>query len=260
MTTITTTKPASAGVNREQLLEMLGQLGHVRSVELKVTVSPEQQTALAGLHLDTLQGKLRQVIFFDTPELTLFKNGVGVRARRTQGAPDDTVVKLRPATLEDLPPKVQNSPNLKVEMDVTRGSYVVSASLKGMSPPGKVLKVIDGDYPLEKLFSKEQRSFFAAHAPAEVGWEDLMALGPVHVVLIKYFPEDFKRKLVVEQWHYPGEVPLIELSTKTTPQDVLQVVTDSAAFVQAHGLSATGEQQPKTRKALEFFARGLKTA
>jgi hypothetical protein len=26
-------------------------------------------------------------------------------------------------------------------------------------------------------------------------------------------------------------------------------------FVQGHGLSATGVQEPKTRKALEFFAR-----
>jgi hypothetical protein len=244
---------APGGVSREQLLEMFGQLSHVRSVELKTTVAPEQQTELTGLHLDTLKGKLRQVFFFDTPELTLFKNGVAVRARRTQGAPDDTVVKLRPATLEDLPPGVRNSPNLKVEMDVTRGSYVVSASLKGASPAGAVMSTLDGERSLEKLFSKEQRSFFAAHAPPDVGWRDLVTLGPVHVVVLKYVPDDFKRKLTVEQWHYPGELPLLELSTKTTPDDVLQAVADSVAFVQAHGLAATGEQQPKTRKALEYF-------
>src|SRR5947209_13931928 len=115
----TTAQGPSTGLSREQLFDVFAQMGHVRSVEIKTTVSPEQHTALASLHLDTLLGKLRQVIFFDTPELTLFKNGVAVRARRTQGAPDDTVVKLRPATLEDLPASVQKSPNLKVEMDVT---------------------------------------------------------------------------------------------------------------------------------------------
>ena len=258
MSATSLTDQAPTGVSREQLLEVLNQLGHVRSVELKTTVSPQQQTDLAGLHIDTLQGKLRQVIFFDTPELTLFNNGVAVRARRTQGAPDDTVVKLRPATLDDLPPDVQDSPNLKVEMDVTRGAYVVSASLKGQCKPGSVWEVLNGNRSLEKLFSKEQRSFFSAHAPAEVGWKDLVTLGPVHVVVLKYIPDDFKRKLTIEQWHYPNEVPLIELSTKSTPDGFVQAVTESVAFVEAHGLGATGEQQPKTRKALEFFASRLK--
>jgi len=251
----TATTPAPEGLSREQRLEMMQHLRHVRSVELKVTIQPEQQMALRGLHLDTLQGKLRQVIFFYTPELTLFNSGVAVRARRTQGALDDTVVKLRPATLEDLPAKVQQSPNLKVEMDVTRAGYVVSASLKGESGVGSVLRMLNGDIRLEKLYSKEQRAFFAAHAPEGVGWTDLVPLGPIHVVVLKYIPDDFKRKLTVEQWHYPGEIPLIELSTKCTPEEVLKVGADAIEFVQAHGLGAAGEQQPKTRKALEFFIR-----
>jgi isopropylmalate/homocitrate/citramalate synthase len=53
----------------------------------------------------------------------------------------------------------------------------------------------------------------------------------------------------------PGEVPLVELSTKTTPQNVLQVFAEGVRFVRDHGLSASGAQEPKTRKALEFFAR-----
>jgi hypothetical protein len=34
------------------------------------------------------------------------------------------------------------------------------------------------------------------------------------------------------------------------------VLADGVRFVREHGLSATGPQEPKTRKALEFFARG----
>src|SRR5256885_4506593 len=99
------------------------------------------------------------------PDLTLFHNGVVVRARRTQGAVDDTVVKLRPSTLGELPPEVRTSPNLKVEMDVTRGSYVISASLKGERRVGAVHESTKGVRPLEKLFTKEQRAFFEAHRP-----------------------------------------------------------------------------------------------
>jgi hypothetical protein len=242
-------------MDREELLQLLDRMAKVPSVELKMNIPADQRMAISGLNLDAMRGRLREVVFFDTPDLTLFTNGVVVRARRTQGADDDTVVKLRPAEPGSLSPAVRNSKNLKVEMDVTRGSYVVSASLKGGRRAGAVREAVTGGRPLERLFTKEQRSFFAAHAPAEVDWGDLVPLGPVLVVLLKFVPEGFPNRSTIEQWHYPGQVPLVELSTKATPQNVLQVLSDGVRFVREHGLSATGAQEPKTRKALEFFAR-----
>ena len=242
-------------MNREELLEMLDRLVEVPSVELKMNVPADQRMALSGLHLDAMEGRLREVFFFDTPDLTLYHHGVVVRARRTQGADDDTVVKLRPAAPDALSPAVRASKNLKLEMDVTRGAYVVSASLRGSRRGGAVRQAVSGDRPLERLFTKEQRSFFAEHAPAGVDWGDLVPLGPVLVVLLKFVPPGLPRRSTIEQWHYPGEIPLVELSTKTTPQHVLQVFAEGARFVRGHGLSASGAQEPKTRKALEFFAR-----
>jgi hypothetical protein len=242
-------------MNREQRLEMLGRLAEVPSVELKMNVPADQRLALSGLKLDAMRGRLREVYFFDTPDLTLYRNGLVTRARRTQGDDDDTAVKLRPAEPAELPPAVRDSPNLKVEMDVTRGAYVVSASLKGVRKVGAVRRVVTGDRPLERLFTKEQRAFFADHAPPGVGWDDLVPLGPVLVVLLKWVPKDFPNKTTVEQWHYPGQVPLVEVSTKATPQTVLEVYAGAVKLMQRNGLSATGPQEPKTRKALEFFAR-----
>jgi hypothetical protein len=240
-------------MNREQRQEMLERLVEMPSIELKMNVPADQRMALSSLHFDLMDAKLREVYFFDTPDLTLFANGVVTRARRTQGDDDDTVVKLRPAEPKTLPPEVRDSKNLKIEMDVTRGSYVVSASLKGARRPGAVREAIIGGRPLEKLFTKEQRAFFAEHAPAGVGWEDLVPLGPVLVVVLKWVPEGLSNKTTIEQWHYPGQVPLVELSTKASPQNVLKVYADTTKFVAGHGLSAAGAQEPKTRKALEFF-------
>jgi hypothetical protein len=242
-------------MNREQRLEMLGRLAEVPSVELKMNIPADQRMAVSGLELDAMRARLREVFFFDTPDLTLYRNGLVTRARRTQGDDDDTVVKLRPAEPATLPPAVRDSKNLKVEMDVTRGAYVVSASLKGVRRAGAVREAVLGDRPLERLFTKEQRAFFADHAPTGVGWEDLVPLGPVLVVVLKWVPEGLTNKTTIEQWHYPGQVPLVELSTKATPQNVLQVYADTTTFVAGHGLSAAGEQEPKTRKALEFFTR-----
>src|SRR4051794_12531231 len=238
----------------DEIAEMLQKIGGVDSVELKVTVSPTQREAVARLDLDLLKGKIREGYFFDTPDLALFQHGVVVRARRTQGGVDDSVVKLRPIELDELSPELRASPNLKVEMDLTRGAYVVSASLKGERPVGAVKDVVEGRLPLEKFLRKDQRAFFASRDTGGVSLSDLTVLGPAYVVVLKYVPASFGRKLTIEQWHYPGEVPLVELSTKATPADVLPVYAQSVRFVQAHGLTATGDQEPKTRKALQYFS------
>ena len=105
-----------------------------KAVPLKLTIPLEhQRAAFLALGLDPLDGQIRLVHFFETPELALQDAGVVVRARRVQGKGDDSVVKLRPCVPTDLPKEVRKSENLKVEMDITSQSHVVSASLKGAS-------------------------------------------------------------------------------------------------------------------------------
>ena len=66
------------------------------SVELKITVADnDRSSAIAALGLDVLEAELRQVVFFDTPNLTLDHGGIVVRARRVRKG-GDTVIKLRP--------------------------------------------------------------------------------------------------------------------------------------------------------------------
>src|SRR5207302_4749724 len=234
-------------LSRDELVAMLAGMGEVGSIELKMSVPGQQRSSMLTLNLDFIQARIREVYFFDTPDLQLFQAGVVPRARRNQGKPDDTVVKLRPCEPRDLPEDVRNSPNMKIEMDITRGAYVVSASLKGEREPGMVREAVDGKRPLNKLFTKEQRAFYEAHAPAGVSWGDLIALGPAYVVVLKATPPDLGRRLTIEQWHYPGEVPLVEVSTKATAQTLIEVLADSVAYLRSHGLSAQGQQDPKTR-------------
>jgi hypothetical protein len=244
-----------ATLSRDQLVDMMAEMADVQSVELKMNVAADQRMALSGLDFDPLAGRIRQVFFFDTPDLTLFRHGLVVRARRTQKRDDDTVVKIRPVTPSDLPPDIRSSKDLKIEMDMTRGAYVVSASLKGQRSAGAVQMALRGERELARLFTKQQRAFFADHVPHGVGWSDLIPLGPIIVLLVKFVPPGFSRKTTIEQWHYPGEVPLVEISTKATPQNAFQVLSESVELLGSLGLSATGRQEPKTRKALEFFSQ-----
>lgn len=253
----TTTPPKNRKLDRDDLLTIFGQLGDVGSVELKLTVPAPDHIAVRQLGLDPLEGRIRSVVYFDTPDLALFRAGVVVRGRRTQGDDDDTVVKLRPVVPRDLRPAVRESPNLKVEMDVTRGSFVVSASLKGQRRKGAVDEVLGGERRLERLLSKEQRALVTEAAPKGTDWPDLVPLGPTFVVVVKGRPSGFAHKVTVEQWHYPGQIPVIELSTKAPPLEAGRLYTEVAQYLRGLGLRAAGAQEPKTRKALEFFARRL---
>src|SRR5438034_11704575 len=97
----------------DELQRLVAQVKDVDSIELKLTVpEPAQLTTARALGMDPLQAQLRQVFFFDTPELALDKHGLVVRARRSQGKKgDDSVVKLRPVVLSELPRPVRRSPS-----------------------------------------------------------------------------------------------------------------------------------------------------
>jgi hypothetical protein len=242
-----------------QLEEMLALTSHADSVELKLTVpDSERRSTVTGLGMDPLEAQIRQVFFFDTPDLHLNKQGVVVRARRVQGRGDDTVVKLRPIVPDQLPPSVRKAKAMVVEVDAMPGGYVCSASFKGSLGPGDAVKqVAAGDRAIRKLYSKEQRAFYAAHAPEGLGLDDLSVLGPINVMKLKFTPKGFSRRLVAELWLYPDGERILELSTKCAPNEGFQVAAETRAFLAERGVDLYGEQQTKTKTALDYFAQNL---
>ena len=248
-------------ISDEQLPELMSLLRDADSVELKLTVPDvSQRSAVAALGLDPLEGQLRQVFFFDTPDLALNRAGLVVRARRSQKKGEDSVVKLRPVVPGELPPKLRAKPDFVVEVDSMPGGFVCSGSMKGTVGTGKVMKAAAGKLALAKLFSKQQRAFFADHAPSGLSLEDLRLLGPIFVLKLKAFPQGYQRRLVAELWLYPDSSRVLELSTKCAPQEAFDVAARSRAFLVERGVSLAGKQQTKTSKALNFFSRELKAA
>jgi hypothetical protein len=228
------------------------------SVELKLTVPEEHhRSTITALGMDALQAQIRQVFFFDTPDLALNKQGIVVRARRVQGRGDDTVVKLRPVVPHELPDKFRQAPGMVVEVDAMPGGWVCSASFKGSLGTTDVTRVASGDRSIRKLFSKEQRAFYEAHVTEPVALDDLAVLGPIFVLKLNLRPEGYNRKMVAEAWLYPDGSRILELSTKCPPADMLNVAVQSRLFLSEQGLDLSGEQQTKTRTALDFFSQQL---
>jgi hypothetical protein len=255
-----TPSTVASSLSDQELAELLSAIGAADSVELKLTV-PLSDRSRAGeaLGVDPLDGEIRQVFFFDTPDLALNQRGLVVRARRVQRKGDDSVVKLRPVVPEELPSEVRLSDNFGVEVDaMPGGAYVCSGSMKRAMGKTDVKDAIAGRQPIEKLFSKEQRALYAAHAPEGLELGDLSILGPILVLKLKFAPEGFDRKLVAELWLYPDNSLLLELSTKCAPSEAFQVAAETRAFLTQHGIDLSGEQETKTKKALEFFSERLR--
>jgi hypothetical protein len=251
------TSPA-AGLTGEQLGELLALIRGADSVELKLSIpDAARRSAVAALDIDPLDAQIRQVVFFDTPALTLNQHGLVVRARRIQGRPGDSVVKLRPVIPDQLPAALRRSPSFGVEVDAMPGGFVCSASMKAEVDSVRVKDALSGGLPTRKLFTKEQRSFFATYAPNGLELDGLAMLGPVTVFKLKFKPVDYGRRLVAELWNYPDGSRILELSTKCAPADVFTVAAESRAFLASRGIDLLSEQQTKTRSALEFFAREL---
>jgi hypothetical protein len=252
------TARARATLSDEDLSEVMRLMKGSDTVELKVTVpQAELRSTIQALSVDPLDAQVRQVFFFDTPDLKLQAAGLAVRARRVQGKRGDTVVKLRPVVPSELPDELRRSPGFGVEVDVMPGGFVCSASLKGVTTNDAVRDVSLGRGAIRKLFSKEQRQLFAERSPDGLKLNDLSILGPLFVLKLKWVPEGIDRPLVAELWFYPDSTRILELSTKCLPSEAFQVAAESRAFLTDHGVKISGEQQTKTKKALAFFSKEL---
>ena len=243
----------------KQVEELMALMKRSDSVELKMTVADSAIRSTAdALGMDPLEGEIRQVVFFDTPELTLSKAGVVVRARRMQGGGGDTVIKLRPVNPETLSPEVRESASVKVEVDTMPKGFVCSASMRGKTTADDVRAVILGTMKTRDLFTKDQRAFYKANAPDGLKLSQLAVLGPINLMKLEFNPGGLKRKFVAELWMYPDGARILELSTKASPGNAFEVAAETRSYLKKKGLDLTADQQPKTNRALQHFTELLK--
>jgi hypothetical protein len=256
----TTTPAKLTELSSEKLVELLTLIGNADSVELKATLAQhEHRAAITALRLDPLAAQIRQVFFFDTPDLRLNQAGVVVRTRRVSGREGDSVVKLRPVVPDELPENVRRSPSVTVEVDAMPGGYVCSATMKSLQPNERIRKSTHGELPLRKLFTKEQRAFYEAHAPDGLAFEDLSLLGPTFVLKLVTRSET-NRRVVAELWLLPDGSRIVELSTKCPPKKALPVAAESRTYLEGLGLTLAPDAHTKTKTTLEYFAGELANA
>jgi hypothetical protein len=237
------------------LAELLERAREADSVELRLTLPElEHRRALALLGTDPLAAQVRQVYFFDTPDLALERSGIVVRARGIPQCAHDSDVMLRPAVPDELTAELRRSPSFVVEVDAMPGGHVCSVAMRSTLGRRDVREFVNRRRPLRKLLSKEQRDFLSDHAPAGVELDDLAVLGPILVLELEFFPPGSGRRLAAAVWLYPDGSRALEISTRCTPDEAFQVAAETRAFLADRGIEATGEQRARTREALEFLS------
>ena len=236
---VTSDEPA-ARLTDAQVGEVLALARDADSVELKMTV-PDSYRRQAAASLGSTRSTPRSGRCTSSTPPTWLSTGVGVvaRARRVQGRGDDSVVKLRPVVPADVQEE-RASDNLVVEVDAMPGGFVCSASMKGVLDSKAVKEVAAGRKGIRTLFSKEQRSFYKAHAPEGVALDDLSILGPITVFKLKIRPPELSRRIVAELWFYPDGSRILELSAKAAPSEAFQATAELAGLPGRQGPGRLG--------------------
>ena len=75
---------------------------------------------------------------------------------------------------------------------------------------------------------------------------------------LKFSPSGYDGRLVAELWLYPDGSRILELSTKAATADAFEVAARTRQFLEQHGIDLSGEQQTKTKTALEYFSSELR--
>jgi hypothetical protein len=133
-------------------------------------------------------------------------------------------------------------------MSLLRGSD--SVELKLTVPPVQQRAAIE----VRRRLRRDSAPLYRAHAPDGIELDDLAVLGPIFVLKLKWQPRDFARKMVAELWLYPNGDRIFELSTKCLPSEASEGAAEARFYLSKHGIDLSGEQQTKTRTALEFFS------
>jgi hypothetical protein len=233
------------------------------SVELKLSVPGRRRPPRDGERasgFDPVEAQPRQAFLLRHTRPRLEQG----RRRRPRASDPGRVTATRSSSCarwiqSTIDPDLRRSAAFKVEVDAMPGGFVCSASFKGTCTGQEVRDVTSGTMPLRKLFSKEQRAFFTAHAPAGITMDKLVILGPTFLLKAKHQPKDFDRPIVVEMWLYPDGARVLEVSTKCLPKEAFEFGGQFKNYLAAKGIVLGTDQSAKTKNSLEYFSARLES-
>ena len=221
---------------------------------------PAQLTTARALGLDPLEAQIRQVFFFDTPDLALDEQGLVVRARRVAeegrrlGGQAAAGRAVRAARRRCAGRRASASSSTR-----RRAGSSAPASFKGVPATGlRAARWRRAARSVRKLFSKEQQALFAEHAPEGIELDDLTAARAA----LRPQAEVRAARASTAGWSPRcGCIPTARGSSSSRRSASRPRRSRSpprrGPSSPSRGIDLGGEQQMKTRTALEYFSKQL---
>ncbi|MBA2661498.1 MAG: hypothetical protein H0U74_04340 [Bradymonadaceae bacterium] len=221
-------------------------------VELKLMLANDEiSLARDTFGLKRKIAALSAVYFYDTPELELYEGGLILRSRSQQGDVDDSTVKHRPMTNDDVDAELLGREGFKCEIDRSPDKEVSSCSFTVVQDKGEIADVARGARAIDKLFSARQELFAQEFLGDQtIAWDTLEVLGPIEVLKWKVSTKKLEQRLTLELWTLADGTQMLEVSTKVTPDQADKVQTKMLAYIASKGLRIDAEQITKTRVAM----------
>jgi hypothetical protein len=242
------TRPSDPTVPWDSLTAALGAGGRVDRVELKTILDVELESAISVLDMGVQPPQLRLVHYLDTPDLALYRRGIIVRTRVTDGVDEDVVVKLR----RGAPQVRRRVRGLAIELDVLPEAAIWSASLKRRLRTGQVQESIRRRRPGRHLLSRAQRALLRTAAGDGFDIDELVVLGPVNVVRLT--SGELENRIDVELWVYPDGSHVVELSAKCHPTRSRRVAAAMRDLIADRRIVMSRQQTTKTQILMQRLA------
>ena len=241
------------------------QMKGVHAVEYKAIIRDHQvEPAIEHFNLRR-KGHERQIFFFDTPDLKLFKAGVIGRARRISGGTDDSTIKFRPVEAASIPKKWKQMEGFKIEADANEdlvkdtghSKVVKSASYSRPVKKGQIKRVAAGDKPISVLFTEDQLQFLVDLAKHPFDFSEVRVMGPMKAWRWEFKNEGLPWKLYAEVWERDDKDLICEVSIKVPVQQAAAAKGGFMAFLAEVGAEREEGQLAKTHWFLDYYSKQL---
>jgi hypothetical protein len=234
------------------------------NIEIKFVVKEaEVEKAIQALALDRRTPERKTVHFFDTKDLSLFKQAgtsVILRARTSAGEEEgETTVKLRSKGALEIEEEwmQKRRKGEKLDQKFEKDQVVTKPAVEAYSLDDKedfqaIQEAVAGRQSVKKIFSVNQEDLVEAKTKPRLDWNKLQALGPIKVMKWEFEAQGLE--LVAERWDFGNHAPTLEVSTKVEASDAEETKKKLVAFLHDKGLRQDSHPETKTKEVLEYFA------
>lgn len=222
--------------------------------EVKLQIDPTDLARVLGeLEAQNAKSKNRRIYFFDSPELSLFSQGIILRARLNESGKDagegDTTVKIR----EDAKPLDRDG--FKCEWDIAQTAKRACSYTKDRSALDFARVLVSQDRSIDSLFSSKQLDYLEDHLAAPVSWDSLQILGPIYSKSWKFKIGNDDEEWSVELWEIPGVTKFLELSARSDLQESDHTFSTLRSWCESKGIRWIQNSTTKTEWVLKYFSK-----